>query len=335
MSIDLLEQRLENLSVAAPDAGRVTARVLSRVAERRRRRWPRIAALGVANVALLLLAAYFVPAADAVLADTPIAGDLLRDAGLAGAANRVTSVGAVATSSGYRLQLVGAYADSTRTVLLVHSQPAVWLGPGPMTLTDQFGRTYRMQGAIGNALTGNLIFEFEALAWPDAITGARITLYVTGVAPVNCTGLQSADPADVTCTNPGPPVAGTWTLPATLGVDEDIALALPAPAQLGPAKFRFVSVRSSSATIAVDIEVTGVTSEELSRRIPDGKKGIEVFTISVFGPNGEIVNGNGGNFPNEQGVHLHVYGYRVAPGEYHVHATYQGYGEFDRVLRVP
>lgn len=94
-------------------------------------------------------------------------------------------------------------------------------------------------------------------------------------------------------------------------------------------------MRSSSATIAIDIEVTGVTAEELSRRIPDGKKGIEVFAINVVGPNGEVVNGNGGNFPNEQGVHLHVYGYRIAPGEYHVHATYQGYGEFDRVLHVP
>jgi hypothetical protein len=294
-------------------------------------------AIGVATVTLIAVVLYFVPAADVVLADTPIARELLRDAGLLGAGNRVTSVGAVSTSSGYRLELVGAYADSSRTVLLVHAEPPIVLTGWRMpTLTDQFGRTYMVHAVTANGLTGNLVLESDTLGWPDAITGARITLHITEVTPIPCIGLSSVDPADVKC-NPGPPVAGSWTLPATIGVDESTTLALPAPAQLGPASFRFTSVRSSAATIAVDFEVKGVTSEELSRRIPDGKKGTAVFTIELLGPNGERVGGGAGwrGSSNDPSLRMYLLGYRFMPGEYHVHATYVGYGEFDRVIRIP
>jgi hypothetical protein len=294
MSIDLLEERLHNLSLETPDAGRVSARVLSRSAARRRRRWPRIAALGLANVALLALVAYFVPAADAVLADTPIAGDLLRDAGLVGAANRVTSVGALSTSSGYRMELVGAYADSSRTVLLVHASPAITLPAFAQELSDQFGRTYRIQSATTNALTGNLVMTFEPLAWPDAITGARITLRMTSVEPVTCVASPSGDLAQTVCTN-GQPIVGTWTLPATLGVDELRALAVPAPAHLGPATYRFTSVRFSAATLSIDIDVTGLTAADLDRRIPDGGKGTAVFSIELLDPSGDVVTSSYGH----------------------------------------
>ena len=336
MTLDVLEQRLADLAIDTPDPGRVTALVMSVAARPRRRHLARAVAIGVATIAVMGAVLYFVPAVDVVLADTPIARELLRDAGLLGAGNRVTSVGAVSTSSGYRLELVGAYADSTRTMLLVHSEPAVipslsWTA----TLSDQFGRTYFISGASTNGLTGNVVIQAEPLRWPDAITGARITLHITQVTPVTCTGSPSVDPSAVKCTQ-RPPVAGSWTLPATIGVDEDTALPLPAPAQLGPASFRFTSVHLSAATIAIDIEVKGVTQEELARRIPDGKKGKEVLTIQVLGPDGELANGNGpGSPPNEKGVHLHVYGYRFMPGDYHVHVTYVGYGEFDRVIRVP
>ena len=194
MTTDALEQRLSDLALEAPDAGRVTARVLSLAVTPRRRHLARVVTLAVATLALMLAVLYFVPVADAVLADTPIAGDLLRDAGLAGAGDRVTAVGAVATSSGYRLELVGAYADSTRTVLLIHAEPGIGLsGTGP-ELTDQFGRTYQMHGATGNFLTGNVALQFEALGWPDGITGARITLHITTVEPALLHGLGNRGP---------------------------------------------------------------------------------------------------------------------------------------------
>jgi len=336
MTTDLLEQRLTDLAVSVPAAARVTARVLSMAAAPRRRRLPRVAALGIANVALALAVIYFVPVADTALASVPIAGDLLRDAGLTGAGVNVTAVGAVSESSGYRLQLVGAYADSTRTVLLLHAEPAIWLSlPGETELKDQFGRTYEVRSARGNLLTGSLVLQFEALAWPDAIAGARITLHMTAVLPVTCTASPSGNPADATCGNPGPPVPGSWTLPATLGVDEGTALALPAPARLGLATFRFTSVRSTPATIAVDIEVTSVTAAELERRIPDGGKGRAVFTIELLGPTGEVDTAAYESSGSGQRLHLRLLGYRLNPGGWHVHATYLGIGEFDRDLHVP
>ena len=335
MSIDLLEERLQKLAVETPDAGRVTAHVLSRVAAPRRRRWPRIIALGVANVALLLLVAYFVPTADAVLADTPIAGDLLRDAGLVGAANRVTSVGMVATSSGFRVELVGAYADSTRTVLLLRTSPIAWLPPVSQSeLTDQFGRSYHLQSAIGNGLTGSLVMTFEPPAWPDASTGARLTLHLTSLEPVTCVPPPSGDPAGVVCNN-GQPVAGTWTLKATVGVEEGTDLALPAPARLGLATYRFTAAHSTSATIAVEIDVTGVTAADLDRRIPDGGKGTAVFNIELLGPTGDVVTDSYGLSDTPTGVHVSLVGFRFAPGDYRVRVSYLGSGEFERVLHVP
>ncbi|GAC1472112.1 MAG: hypothetical protein PVS3B2_01640 [Candidatus Dormibacteraceae bacterium] len=338
MTLDVLEQRLADLAVDSPDPGRVTAMVMSRAAGPRRRHVARAFAIGVATVALMAVVLYFVPAADVVLADTPIARELLRDAGLLGAGNRVTSVGAVSTSSGYRLELVGAYADSARTVLLVHTEPAVWLwGSGSGTdleITDQFGRHYRLKSGTGNGLTGDSILDFEPLAWPDAIIGARITLHLTSVVPFTCTGSPAVDPAGLKCTQ-GSPVAGSWTLPATLGVDDGTDLALPAPAKLGPAGFRFTSVRATPATITVDFEITGVTWDELNRRIPDGRKGTPVFTIHLLDATGDIVTSSYQTSGKDEGVRARLLGKRLKPGEYHVHVTYVGYGEFDRVIRVP
>ena len=337
MTADALEQRLTDLAFDAPDADRITARVLSMAGRPRRRQFPRLIALGVATLVIAAAVLYFVPAADAALADAPIAGDLLRDAGLAGAGNRVTAVGAVSTSSGYRVELVGAYADSTRTVMLLHADPAVWLssvGPDP-ELKDQFGRTYEMHGATGNFLTGNVALQFEALGWPDGITGARITLHITTVEPVTCTASASGNPIDTIC-DTGEPVAGSWTLSANLGVDEGTTLALPAPAHLGPATYRFTSVRSTAATIAVDIDITGVTAADLDRRIPDGRKGTAVFTIELLDPTGNIIGGGYGDMSEDQhGVHILLLGYRVGPGDYHLHVSYLGSGEFDRVLHIP
>jgi hypothetical protein len=334
MSMDLLEERLQKLAVETPDAGRVTVHVLSRVSAPRRRRWPRVAALGMANVALLLLVAYFVPAADAVLADTPIAGDLLRDAGLVGAANRVTSVGAVATSSGYRVELVGAYADSARTVLLLHTSPVIWLPPGEPGLTDQFGRSYHLQSASGNGIKGDLVLTFEPLAWPDASTGARIALTMVAVVPVTCPASPSGDQSQIIC-NFGQPIPGTWNLTATVGVDQGTYLALPAPAHLGPATYRFTGVRSTAATVAVDIDVIGLSPADLDRRIPDGGKGTALFNIELLGPTGDVVTDSYTTTDTNNGAHVSLLGFRFAPGDYHVHVTYLGSGEFDRVLHVP
>ena len=334
MPADTLEQRLTELAFEAPDAGRVTARVMERAHKPGPPRLLRVLALGVATMLLGAAVLYFVPAAGTALADTPVAGPMLQDAGLAGAGNRVTSVGARAISSGYRIELVGAYADSSRTVLLIRSEPAILIaGAEEPTLEDQFGRTYHLGSAVTNGLTGTLALEFEPLAWPDALTGARITLYVDEVTPVTCVAPLSGNPAGYVCSQ-GSPVAGSWTLRGTVGLDETTNLRLPAPARLGPATFRFTSLRSSSATIAVDIDVSGATSDDLNARIPNGGKGTQVFTIVLLSPNGDVVNSSYQLADDQNGVHIDFLGYRVSDGDYQLRISYRG-SEADRELAIP
>jgi hypothetical protein len=324
MTTDLLEQRLENLAVETPDPGRVSARVLARAPRPRRRRWPRVALSAVATVVLLALMAYFVPAADLVVAKVPIAGDWLRDAGLVGARDRITMVGSSASSSGYTVTLVGAYADSTRTVLLVHSNPASIPGSGFETvLRDQFGRNYQFQGSVTDTRTGDEAMQFEPLAWPDALTGARITLQISSLETATATG-------------PGTNVAGSWTLRATLGVDVAQALPLPQPANLGSAAFRFTSVTYTPATIEVDMEVTGVSGDYLWRRIPDGGKGTMALQVDLIDPNGQVINGNGGSGGDQSSTQIHFFGFRESGGgNYLLRVTLVGDGTFERVLKIP
>lgn len=322
MTTDMLEVRLENLAVESPDPGRVSARVLARAPRPRRRRWPRVALSTIAAIALVALVAYFVPAADTVVAKVPFAGDLLRDAGLVGAQDRITSVGSSATSSGYTLTLVGAYADSSRTVLLVRSNPPSLPYFGAV-LTDQFGRSYQYQGGTADMRNGDETMQFEPLAWPDAYTGARITLHVPALQPVYATG-------------PGPSVPGSWTLPATLGVDVATALPAPEPANLGQAHFRFTSVTYTPATVEVDMEVTGVSSDYLGRIVPDGGKGAPALTIDLTDPNGQVINGSAGSSGDLSATQVRFFGFRLGGGgDYVLRVTLAGDGSFERVLKIP
>jgi hypothetical protein len=339
MSTDSLERRLTDLDLEVPDAGRVSARALSQARKPQRRQTPRVLALGVATLLIAVAVLYFVPSADAALADAPVAGDLLRDAGLVGAGNRVTAVGALADSSGVRLQLVGAYADSTRTVLLIRANPAIHpLGSRvfDVTLTDQFGRSYFNGSGTSNSLTGDVVATFDALAWPDAITGARITLKVAGVT------LACASAAFCSESLSGNYVTGSWTLPAIIGVDEGTVLAMPAPGRLGSANFRFTSVVSTPATIAVDIEVTGMSMMELGKTVDQSKgKGGPALSVDLIGPNGASYNmlGGGGSDVSEGlgSVHLHFWWPRDASsaGDYRLQVAYAGLGEFDRTVHIP
>jgi hypothetical protein len=128
-------------------------------------------------------------------------------------------------------------------------------------------------------------------------------------------------------------VAGSWVLPATLGVDEADALPLPAAAQLGAARFQFTSVRSSSATIGIDVQVTGVTFDDLQQRISDGGKGTPVFTIDLFSPTGDLANASYSIEEEPRGVIIHFLGYRSGPGDYRLHIWYRGSG-VDRIVTI-
>lgn len=318
MTTDMLEERLHALTIDTPDAGRITGRVLARHTARRARPIPRLARSSVAVIALIALVAYFVPAADtAVAARVPWSGQLLQWAGLVGASDRITSVGSTSSSSAYRLTLVGAYADSTRTVLLMHADPAI--ASADSTITDQFARTYQFSGSSSNTLTGDIVMQFQPLAWPDSITGARITLHVT----------QLRSPG-------GASVSGTWDLRAALGVDVATALPQPAPGDLGPAHFRFTSASYTPATIEVDMEVTGVSGDQLWRIVPNGGKGEPALRTDLIDPSGQLVNGNGESSGDQSANHVHVFGFRIGVGgKYTLRVSYYGYGSFERMFTVP
>ncbi len=326
MSLDPLEQRLTQLELETPDPGRISARALTTRRKARRAKLIRVPAVGLGVIALAVAVLYFVPATAAVLAGTPIGGDLLREAGLAGAAGRVTAVGAMADSSGFRLTLVGAYADSTRTVLLMRSSPAI-TPDAQAVLTDQFGRTDPMQSGYADARTGDLILQFDPLGWPNSVIGARLTLHISQVKSF----YYDASASDWKV---GPPVAGDWTTRATLGVDEGASLVAPSAGQVGGAECTFGAARSSDATIVVDIYMHGVTPAQLDTRIPDGGKGRAVFDVSLVDPNGDQSPDGYRLSPSSDGTIVQLIAFRSIAGNYQLRVTYQG-GELDRVLRVP
>lgn len=304
MTTELLEQRLRDLDVEMPDPERVTARVLSPAAARRARfsgRLPRVALGSIAALALVALVTYFVPAAGSVVAKVPLTGDVF------GANDHITVVDSSSTSSGYTLTLVSAFADSTRTELRIHASPAVAFLGNDSTLTDQFGRSYHWSNGSSDLRTGNLVVDLEPLAWPDALTGARVTL--------------SIGELDLGASPTSGVIRGSWRLSATLGLDEGTSLPVPASGSLGRAHFRFTSLSYTAETIAVTMDMTGASSEETS---------IDVVDLS-----GNVLGGRIEIDDDWFGVsHVHLLAYRAAgPGSYVVHVSYMGQS-FERAFTV-
>jgi hypothetical protein len=316
MTTDALAERLRSLVLVTPDAGRVTARVLS-ASSFKRRRSLRIALAPLALVILCVAIAYFVPSAGTVIAKVPVA------AGVLGVDGHITSVGSSATSSGYTLTLVGAYADSTRTVIQLHTSPAAaFLGPDTR-MTDQFGRSYTSSNSYSSLLTGDMTVQFEPLAWPDGLTGARITLEVNELN-------LGADPRVGV-------VRGSWKMYATLGVDEGTSVAVPPSGAVGSAHFTFTSVIYTPASIEIDMEMTGISDQELTRPVPNGTgKPTPALSIDVLDANGALVTNNMEVDDGFLGVsHVHLIANRddAGHGVYTVRITYLG-RSFDRTVTL-
>ena len=309
MTTDLLEERLQNLAAAAPDAGTITARVLAAAPRRRRPVWLRLSLSAVATVVLIVLVLYFVPASGTVVARIPIAGQAF------GANAHVTVVGSSSTSSGYTLTLTGAFADSARTVLYVHSSPAVAFLGMDTAITDQFGRSYHSANSSSNVMTGDLVAQFDALAWPDQLTGARIALNVSAVQ-------LGVDNRDI--------VRGAWHMTAILGVDEGTSVVPPQPVTIAGARFTFTSVTYTPETIAIAIDMSGATSQDTSRMMPpdpSNPKGTPVLSFDVLAPNGTPVGGSGEIDDGVFGVsYVHMLSDRadVGGGLYTIRITYMG-----------
>jgi hypothetical protein len=255
---DLLERELHKLDFDVPD-GLVDRAVAAatRAPDRAHVAKPipmaarvtlgRAAALVVAILFVNLVAAYFAPKYGQALADAPLMGGLtspvLRFSGLDG--SQITHLNVSASSSGHTIKVVGAYADTDRTVLLLevdgkpHGLPmkdaACCYAEG--TLVDQFALEYQhIYSADAMAMT------FAPLAGPASQLGARLKLHITRLL-----GLSPEFPA----------TSGDWSLNVTLIQQAGKVLANPAPMTANGITYTVKSVHLSGMQLHIDFSLSG------------------------------------------------------------------------------
>jgi hypothetical protein len=232
----------------------------------RRTRSRRFSTMGAA-IALTLVAivaantagVYLAPKYGRILADAPgigaISGRYLQAVGLG--PGDVTLGGDSAVSAGHTLKLVGAYSDGLRIALFlsidgkgVTGDPKQYgrnagdwsVNYDDVTLTDQFGHAYGMQG-VG----GPTDIQFQPLAWPASQAGGRLTLHVTGIWPMSNLAAKPntvLDPETVT-------VHGDWTLHVTVESQPVYNIRPPAPVQSGAQRYTFTSIVASGKTLII------------------------------------------------------------------------------------
>jgi hypothetical protein len=278
------------------------------------------------------VAAYFAPAFSQALADAPIAGRLagpaLRQAGLASIEHRVTSFGDRSTASGYTVELIGGYADSTRTVLFLRATPPARIEPsltGVEELRDQFGREIRFSGGTANSATGDATFTYAPIEWPANQLGARLTLQIT----------RLEDRSAAQGAQPGIRIDGRWELHGTILPAESQDLAIPEPGALGDASFAFTKVRALPAALYIEGQVTGATAADLAERIPDGLKGRPVFTTRLVDATGRERQPLAMGCCASKGVAFGGLWEIARPGTYQIVLTWEGRGTLIRTVVVP
>lgn len=325
-SLATLEPRVD------PDA--LTRRVLAGVHQRARTTRRRLL-LGAAVAPLVMigsatLASYYAPAFAQALADAPVAGaitgPMLRNVGLAAAPHRVTSIDDSVSSSGYRVDLVGGYADPGRTILFLRTEPAarvVFGGLEELTLRDQFGQSYQVSGSVANLDTGENTLIFEPFRGPALGVGARMQLQF------NTLSVGVASPSEVT---------GRWSLGGTLAPHEGTELAVPSDGAIGEMSIAFSRLRSTPVALLLEmrIETGGL---DMKRIIPDGAKGRMAFTVRLLDPQGRErvllqadYGGTGtGGATAVAGSWLWLI---EEPGVHEIRISYEGVGELRRMVNV-
>jgi hypothetical protein len=271
-------------------------------------------------------ASFYAPRFAQALADAPIVGTAvgpaLRSAGLAGLQGRFTALDSRATSSGYTVRLVAGYADNNQTVLVLSVQPPDHSLIGRMELTDQFGRAIEFSGSISDARSGDNVLIFHALPWPDSILGARLRLHASTL---------EAAPR-------GQPLAGDWTLQGTIPVEFSRPLPLPATGALGDSTVRFIRAEATSATVSIQMEISGPLANQLDRMvgptIPYVAKPHLAFSYELVDANGRAatdINATGSNRPAQVWASWVI----TQPGDYRLRIAYEGVGSFERTITVP
>jgi hypothetical protein len=205
-----------------------------------RRRWLRRGSV----VAALLL---FLVAGSAFAAATSFSDAILQFVGLAPSdAGRIQPGLGSATSSGQTVQVVGAYGDTTRTVIFLHTTPG---GPVWATLTTDSGQTLSGPSQTWER-DGNGALAFGPIASPDA-QGDGVTLKVMSVTGVGAFGPN------------GQNVKGEWAIHFSVRASGDSVVPTPTSGKLGDLVVTFEAAGGSGDSVYVSFETVGATFDQL------------------------------------------------------------------------
>lgn len=234
-----------------PAAGRRASHAVPRRRAVLTFRWA--AAAVVALVVGNLVAARALPGYALQLADAPVVGgistSLLQLAGLA--PSQVNPAGSTATVDGQTIKVVGGFADTARTVVLIEvdgrNSPPSKTGAGYnvlASLTDQYGHRYS-QSAGGQYLS------FQPLVGPATRGPVHLTLHVTQL------DMWAAS-------SPGKPPKqtnffGNWILGLTVTQQPDVAPPLPSPVTVDGTTYAVTSIQISGTEVAVNWRASGGT----------------------------------------------------------------------------
>jgi hypothetical protein len=285
-----------------------------------RRRWLQGGSFVAAVVVFLVVGSVIVAA-------TSFGDVILRFAGLApNDAGRIQLVVGSATSSGQTVQVVGAYADATRTVVFVHTSAA---GPVWATLTTDWGQQLSGPSQAWER-SGEGALAFGPIANPrpegDRVTLKVLSLQVRGgpLAPNGNT------------------VRGEWEIRFSVKASVDSVVPTPTSGKLGRLDVVFKIAGGSGDSVYVSFETLGATSDELQPAYctaygwcSDGR-----LRIQMFDPTGtelKILQSAGGlaHLPDKvappevwarEAMHVRFDTYWTAsgPGTYRLVLSYEG-----------
>lgn len=303
---------------ASSDAPVVADRVLARLREGSRPQLPstrrtssrRMLAWAVVGLIVAVLAGNVVaarvsPSYATALAKAPLvggfAGPLLRAAGLTTA--QLTPASSKATSHGHTLAVVGGFADTTRTVVVIQvdgkNTPLGKTVAGydaasgkyhghltDPTLRDQYGHSYDSAGGVGQDLF------FGPLVGRAAHGPVRLTLLVP---TINFNAAHRAvTPAK------GESVNGDWIVSLTLTQHPAVTIPSPAPVKVGDITYTIKSIQVSGTFVSVYWRAYGgteIASLYQQTRVPGGPNsspGSPFMTLSKRLFWASIENKNGG-----------------------------------------
>jgi hypothetical protein len=292
-----------------------------------------VAALG-ALVVLALGVAVPVAAAPSGLAVIP--RQVLGEVGAAPVVERLMPIQASATSSGYTMSLVSAYADDARTILVLRIRPTLRGAILDQSyVVDSTGHRMDLRDEFPND-NGYYVASFEPMR-SHRSARAKLTLYTPRLAVGP--GLGQAT------------VYGSWILQFTVTPQGGRTLPIPAPGQAGTMNVTFGSVHAVPGALAISVTTRGAAVGSWWAACPYVRgggqldiNGCAVDVVSVYDANGNSMRLLGGFEGDAQVVNgtvvptvVHWTGMFEAPqpGQYRVVISAPDRRTLERIVRVP